>query len=95
MDSPEAVLYEGGYERQTHDVIRVSRGVCGLKKSEPLGRWIEQWSSDLVRSVETLDTEGWFVRGHDHDGGEDRIYTESGFLKLGPGTFICSPSRRG
>ena len=27
-----------------------------LKRSYPLGRWIDQWDSELGRSVDTMDT---------------------------------------
>ena len=52
-----------------------------------MGKLIDQWGSELLRSVETLDTEVWFVRMHDHDGGEENIY---GFWipKFRPGAFI-------
>ena len=62
-----------------------------LKRLEPLGRWIEQWDSELGRSVETMDLEGCSDRGHDHDGGEDTI---DGFWihKFRSGTFIWIPS---
>ena len=45
-------------------------GEYELKRSEPLGMWIEQWASEIGSYVETLDPEVWFVRGHDHDRGE-------------------------
>ena len=45
-----------------------------LNRSDPLRRWIYHWDSEIGRSVETLDPEGWFVRGHEYDGGEDNIY---------------------
>ena len=62
-------------------------GELMLKRSDPLRRWIEQWYSELGRSVDTLDTEGWFIRGHDHDGGEENIYGVW-ITKCIPGTFI-------
>ena len=57
---------------------------------DPLGMWIEQWYSELGRSVEILDLEGWFVRGNDHDGGEENI-DGVWIPKFRPGTFIWSP----
>ena len=38
-----------------------------LKRSKPLGRWIEKWDSQIERSIETIDPEVWFARGHYHD----------------------------
>ena len=61
-----------------------------LKRYDPLGGWIEQWDSELGRSVEILDPEGWFGRGHENDGGLDNIY--GGWIpKFRPVTFIWSP----
>ena len=62
-----------------------------LKRSDPLGRWIYQCYSEIGRSIDTLDPEGWFVRGHDHGRGEENI---DGFWipKFRLGTFICNPS---
>ena len=31
-----------------------------LERSEPLGRRIKKWASNIGMSVETLDPEGWF-----------------------------------
>ena len=46
-----------------------------LKRLEPLGSWIKQWDSELGRSFETMDPEGWCVRGHDNDKGEDNRWS--------------------
>ena len=44
-----------------------------LKRSYPLGRWIDQWDYEKGRSVKTMYMEVWFVRRYDHDGGEENI----------------------
>ena len=62
-------------------------GELALKRLEPLGRWIEQWDSEIGRSIETLYPEGWFFRGHDNDGGEENIYGVW-IPKFRPGIFI-------
>ena len=60
---------------------------------DPLGRWIEQFSSEVGRSAKTLDPEGWFYRLNDHDGGGENI-CGVWIPKFRPVTFIWSPSPR-
>ena len=58
-----------------------------------MGRLIDQWDPKLRKSVETLNLEEWFVRGHYHDREKDNI---DGFWipKCRPGTFIWITSPR-
>ena len=66
-------------------------GQSALKRFNTLLKCIDQWSSELGRSIETLDPEGWFFIGHDHDRGEYNIDVVW-IHKFRPVTFIYSPS---
>ena len=46
--------------------------LSALRRHEPLEDWIRSWAGG---DLETLTPEGWFTRGHDHDGG----YRKNGF----------------
>ena len=83
-------LYEG-VTNVKYILSLLPLGQLALKRSEPLRRWIDKWHSELGSFVETMYPEGWFVRGHDHDGGEENIYLVW-IPKFRPGNFICIPS---
>ena len=54
-------------------LLFLSLGESVLKRLDKLGRLIYQWDYNLGRSVETLDPEGWVVRGRGHGRGEESI----------------------
>ena len=72
-------------------LLFLSLGESVLKRLEKLGRLIYQWDYNLGRSVETLDPEGWVVRGRGHGRGEESI-DGVWIPKFRTGTFICIPS---
>ena len=47
-------------------ILFLPLGGSAFKRLDPLRWWIDQWDYYLGGSVETLDLEVWFIRGHDH-----------------------------
>jgi hypothetical protein len=61
--------------------------LSAIDRSIALKEWIMSWAGN---EVEFLTPEGWFSRGHGHDGGSKN---DKGFWlpNLRPGTFVWSP----
>jgi hypothetical protein len=61
--------------------------LSALVRHKGLAEWLKSW---VGSDIEFLTPEGWYERGHDHDGGERDT---SGFwrVKIRPGVFVWAP----